>query len=184
MHKIVCITGLPGAGKSVVSELFPKNKFAYVRFGQIVEDELLKQSLQINEENEKKIREELRRRYGMAAMAILNIPKFKRLLKKGNVLGDGLYSFEEYEILKNDFKKQLIVIAVYAQPELRYKRLKTRKIRPLTKKEAASRDYAEIKNLNKGGTIAMADFTITNTGTLKDLETQTKEVLKKIEKNR
>ena len=61
------------------------------------------------------------------------------------------------------------VVAVYASPETRYERLGKRQVRPLTSAEAASRDIAEIENTNKGGPIAMADFTIVNETTLKDL---------------
>jgi dephospho-CoA kinase len=92
----------------------------------------------------------------------LNLPKFDDLLKSGSVIADGLYSFEEYKVLRDHFKEKMIVIAVFASPKLRYERLTTRKERPLTENEAQSRDYAEIEKLNKGGTIAMADFTVIN----------------------
>jgi len=112
--------------------------------------------------------------------------KFKSLLKKGNVVGDGLYSFEEYKVLKTHFGEQLVVIAVYAPPELRYKRISQRvsgkedtdsRNRPVTTDEAKARDLAEIENLNKGGTIAMADFTLVNTKDLNYLFAQTEEIL-------
>ena len=37
------------------------------------------------------------------------------------------------------------------------------KNRPFTMKEAEKRDYAEIEKLDKGGSIAMADYTLVNT---------------------
>jgi hypothetical protein len=51
-----------------------------------------------------------------------------------------------------------------------------REIRPLTPAEAASRDRAEIENLNKGGPICMADHTILNDGGLEAM----KSVIEKI----
>ena len=185
MNKLVCIAGLTGSGKSVASDYFVKSGFQYLRFGQIVLDEVKRRGLAPIEKNERPIRERLRKKYGMAAMAILNLPKFKKLLKNGNVLGDGLYSFEEYKVLKNEFGKRFITIAVYAPPKLRYERLAKRKIikgdlalrdRPATKREAESRDYAELENLNKGATIAMADFTILNTKSTKYLKSQLKKI--------
>lgn len=188
MSKIICITGLCGAGKSVVSDFFINNGFQYVRFGQLTMDELKKRNLEVNEANERMIREDLRKIHGMAAYAILNLPKFDELMKKGNVIADGLYSFEEYKILKEHFGDSLAVIAIYAPPKLRYERLENRKMdgdinvrnRPLTSAEAKSRDFSEIENLNKGGTIAMADFTILNIKDINYLNQQIEEIYDQI----
>jgi len=175
MNKLVCITGLTGSGKSVASDFFVKKGYQSVRFGQITLDEIKKRGLPPIEKYEKPIREEFRKKYGMGAYALLNLPKFKKLLKSGNVLGDGLYSFEEYKILKKEFGKKLTVIAIYSPPQVRYSRLTKRKLkksdknlrnRPSTKTDAELRDIAELENLNKGATIAMADYTIVN---IKDL---------------
>jgi len=43
--------------------------------------------------------------------------------------------------------------------------------------EAKTRDYAEIENIAKGGPIAMADYTICNTGTLENYKKQIDEML-------
>ena len=189
MNKLVCITGLTGSGKSVASDYFVKQGFQFFRFGQIVLDEVKKRNLDPIESNERPIREELRSKHGMAAMAILNLPKIKQLIRKSDTLGDGLYSFEEYKVLKEEFGNKLITIAVYAPPVIRYKRLTMRKIhsedkdlrnRPATQEAAKSRDFAEIENLNKGGTIAMADYTILNTKDIKYFNSQLKEIYEKI----
>jgi len=193
MHKLVCITGLTGSGKSVASDFFVDKGYQYVRFGQIVLDEVKKRKLAPIEENERPIREEFRKKYSMAAMAILNLSKFKKLLKKGNVLGDGLYSFEEFKVLEKEFGKKFKVIAVFAPPTLRYDRLAKRKLtkddknlrnRPATKKAAHSRDIAELENLNKGATIAMADYTILNTGDIKYFNSQLNKIYEEIQKTK
>lgn len=190
MNKLVCITGLTGSGKSVASDYFVKKGYQFVRFGQITLDEVKKRNLKPTEKNERPIREEFRKKYGMGAYAILNLPKFKKLIKKGDVLGDGLYSFEEYKVLKKEFKTRFITIAVYSSPEDRYQRLTKRKIkktdkdlrnRPMTKSAAKSRDYAELENLNKGATIAMAEYTIVNTKSLEYFRKQLNEIYKQIE---
>lgn len=192
MHKLVCITGLTGSGKSVASDYFVNKGFQFLRFGQITLDEVKKRGLDPIEANERPIREEFRKKYGMAAYAILNLPKFKELLENGDTLGDGLYSFEEYKVLKQEFGDNFITIAVYAPPELRYKRLSERKLkeddkdlrnRPATRDEAETRDYSEIENLNKGGTIAMADYTIINTKDIEYFNSQLAEIYEKITKS-
>ena len=189
MNNLICITGMPGAGKTFASDYFVGKGLQYLRFGQITLDEVKRRGLPPTEENEKPIREEYRKKYGMGAYAILNLPKFKKLLKKGNTIGDGLYSFEEYKILKKEFGNRFITIAIYAPPLIRYDRLSKRKLsksdkklrnRPLTYKESKSRDYAEITNLNKGGTIAMADYTIVNTKDLKYFKSELDRIYKEI----
>lgn len=191
MSKLVCLVGMCGAGKSEVAQfMMKKRKFDFVRFGQITLDEVIARGKKPSEKLEREIREGFRKKYGMAAFAILNMPKFDAGLKKGDVIGDGLYSWEEYLELKNKYGKRLIVVAVYAPPKMRYDRLEGRskkhgtdknlRFRSFTKKEAASRDQAEIENIHKAGPIAMADYTIVNTASIQDLQRQTNKVLKEI----
>lgn len=187
-NKIVFIVGMPGSGKSIVSDELVKRGFAFLRFGQIVLDKVKYQGLKPTEANERKIREALRKEHGMAAMAVLNIPKFDKLLEKSNVVGDGLYSWSEYKILKERYSDSMYIVTVYAPPKLRYERLENRAVkndeeqrfRSFTKEEAKARDFAEIENLEKEGPIAMADFTILNTGTIDELKESVKDILKEI----
>lgn len=191
MNKVICVTGLCGAGKSVISDYLVKKNYQFLRFGQITLDEVKRRGLEPSEALEREIREEIRAKHGMAAFAILNLPKFDQLIKNGNVVGDGLYSFEEYKVMKEHFGNNLKVIAVYAPPKLRYDRISSRVMtaddkdlrnRSFTKEEAKARDYAEIEKLNKGGTIAMADYTIINTKDLDYLLRQMDEIIKEIDR--
>ena len=180
---------MPGAGKSVVADEIVKSGFAYLRFGQITIDRIKDLGLEVSEANEKKVREGFRKKYGMAAFAILNIGKIDRLVKKSHLVIDGLYSWSEYKTLKEKYGRLMYVLAIYAPPELRYQRLGGRKtekedkksrFRPLSREEAKKRDYAEIEHLEKGGPIAMADFTIVNTGTMEELRDNVREITNKI----
>ncbi len=175
--KVVSIVGMAGAGKSVVARVFENAGFRKVRFGDITEEEVKKRGLELNEENERKVREQLRVQHGMAAYALLNLPRIDALLKESNVVVDGLYSWEEYTLFKDRYGKDFIVIAVWASPLTRYKRLANRKVRPLTAAESASRDTSEIENVKKGGPIAMADFTLVNETSINELEKDARKVL-------
>ncbi|MGD0576619.1 MAG: AAA family ATPase [Candidatus Staskawiczbacteria bacterium] len=191
-NKIIFIVGMTGSGKSIVSDELVKKGFAYVRFGQITMDEIKKRGLEINETNEKAVREGLRKEHGMGAFATLNIPKFDGLLKTSNVVGDGLYSWTEYKILKEKYGDLMNVVAVFAPPKLRYQRLENRAVegdvdsrfRSIPEGKSKSRDYAEIENIEKGGPIAMADFTIVNTGTVEDLKNQLNDFLAHIDNDK
>ena len=167
--KVVSTVGMPGSGKSEVARVFEESGFIRIRFGDVTDDEVKKRGLELNEENERHIRELLRQKYGMSAYAQLNLPRIDSALKHSDVVIDGLYSWEEYTFLKAHYGEDFLVVAVWASPRTRYTRLTGRANRPLTREEAASRDRAEIENVNKGGPIAMADFTIINESSPIDL---------------
>lgn len=182
-NKLICLVGMCGAGKSEVANyLMLKKEYGFVRFGQITLDKVKELGKKPSEKLEKQIREDLRKKHGMAAFAILNIPKFDKLLKSNDVIGDGLYSWEEYIVLKEKYKNNLLVIATYAPPEMRYNRLENRakkhgmdkdlRYRSFTKIEAAARDKAEIENIHKAGPIAMANYTLINACSLEVLHKQ------------
>ena len=173
--KVVSIVGMAGSGKSEVARAFEKNGFIRIRFGDVTDEEVKKKGLELNEKNERHVRELLREEHGMDAYARLNLPRIDSTLKQSDVAIDGLYSWEEYTFLKNHYGEDFFVVAVWASPTTRYARLAGRYSRRLTLEEAASRDRAEIESLNKGGPIAMADFTIINGSSLTDLR---KEVIR------
>jgi dephospho-CoA kinase len=105
------------------------------------------------------------------------LPRIDSALKSSNVVVDGLYSWEEYVLLKEHYGGQLTMVAVWASAATRHGRLAHRAKRPLTLGEAASRDKSEIENSNKGGPIAMADLTIVNEASLEELRKETEQVL-------
>ena len=178
--KVVSIVGMTGAGKSKVARVFEENGFTRIRFGDLTDDEIKKRGLDLNEKNERYIRELLRKEHGMAAYAKLNLPRIDSALKHSDVVIDGLYSWEEYTFLKTYYQEDFYVVAVWASPGTRYARLTSRLNRCLTLEEAANRDRAEIENINKGGPIAMADFTIINESSLEDLEKETKRIISRL----
>ncbi len=164
-NHVIALVGMCGAGKSVANNYFTEKGYESVYFGGITLNEVEKRGLPITPDNEKLVREELRKTHGPAAFAILNLPKIEEGLNKGhNVIVDGLYSWSEYKILKEKFGDALFVIAIYAPPRARYARLAKRTVRPISPQDAQMRDYAEIENIEKGGPIAMADFTLLNDG--------------------
>jgi dephospho-CoA kinase len=168
--QIVATVGMCGSGKSVAGERLERLGFVKVYFGGLTIEEVKRRGLEVNEKNERAVREELRRTHGMGAFAVLSLPKIEALLGEGkNVLIDGLYSFSEYKILTEKYGDRLVVIAVFTPRALRYERLARRDVRPLTLAEAISRDFAEIENIEKGGPIALADYTIVNDGTMDEL---------------
>ncbi len=181
-HPILALVGMCGSGKSVACESFAARGWQQVYFGQVTMDELAARGLEKNEQNERSVREELRREHGPAAFAKLLIPTIDKKSTDGPTILDGLYSWSEYKVLKERYGSRLTVVAVIADRAVRYRRLTTRSLRPLTPQQAAGRDVAEIEKLEKGGPIAMADRFLLNNGDINALQTQIDLLIKEYER--
>jgi dephospho-CoA kinase len=175
---IIAFTGLPMAGKSTAREtmqslLSSKNiKNEYLHFGATEEVERRNaanewEPAQANltmAEKERYIRELWRAEHGMGAMATMKLPELRELTAAGNiVLIDNLYSDEERAVIKQEFgEDSLLLVAVAADWNVRVRRGAHREYRPLTEEELLIRDNAEVYNLHKAPTIALARYTIVN----------------------
>lgn len=179
MNNVLAVVGMTGSGKSVACDYLEDLGYKKVYFGGVTMDELKKANLEVNPENEKMMRESLRKEFGMGAYAIKLLPVIEDIHEKYNVVLDGLYSWDELIILKEHFKN-LKVIAVVADKDIRYERLSRREIRPLTNEEAEKRDISEIENIKKGGPIAFADYYIYNNGDLEDYKKSLEKVLRRL----
>ena len=180
MGKIIAIVGMCGSGKSIASTKLEEMGYKKVYFGGVTMEKLQENGLEVTPENEKMMREKLRSELGMGAYASVLLPKIKELSLNNDVVLDGLYSWDELVLLKEEFKDNLIVIAIVVDKNIRYERLSKRDIRSLNNLQAKDRDIAEIENLAKGGPISYADFYILNNGSLNDYEDRMLSILKEI----
>lgn len=164
--RVLAFVGMPGAGKSLCTQHMADAGFAHFRFGQIVVDEVARRGWPLNPENERIVREEFRAADGMAAIALRALPYLRERMAGGRSLViDGLYSFSEYKLLRRELGDTMVVVAIVCPRHLRYERLANRPERPLTAAEAEARDYQEIETIEKGGPIAIADYTLLNATT-------------------
>lgn len=146
--------------------------FFQFRFGGIIVAEVERRSLPVTPDNERIIREEFRNNEGMDAIARRALPHLLQALQtRQTIIIDGLYSFSEYMTLRPVLGADMIIVAVTCDRPLRYQRLASRPERPLTYAEAEARDLREVERLEKGGPIALADYTLLNNGDPADLLT-------------
>ncbi|NDJ63012.1 MAG: AAA family ATPase [Chloroflexi bacterium] len=163
--RALALVGMPGAGKSLCAHHLEAQGFFQLRFGGIVEAEVVRRGWAVTPENERIVREALRANEGMDVMATRALPILQEALTRHrSVIIDGLYSFSEYKTLHSELGAAMVVVAVTAARAIRYQRLAARAERPLTPAEAERRDYQEIETLEKGGPIAIADHTLLNDG--------------------
>lgn len=162
-RRALALVGMPGAGKTLCAQHLQQQGFYQFRFGGIVVDEVVRRGWEINPRNEQTVREELRANEGMDVMARRALPALNAALAANDcVIIDGLYSWSEYKTLQAELDAELSVIAIACARRDRYTRLANRPERPLTWEEAEGRDYREIEVLEKGGPIAIADYTLVN----------------------
>lgn len=172
------VVGLPGTGKSEAIRLLSDAlHVAPVYFGGVVIKEVQARGLQVNESSEAKVRMELRREHGMAAMAILSQASIEESLSaSGIALIDGIYSMAEYKFLKSTYPG-LLTLAMHASKDVRYARLAKRPIRPLKPIEVDARDMREVEELDKAGPIALADYHYVNDEDIDALQTFVRKIL-------
>lgn len=167
---LLAIVGLPGAGKTAAAKYLAERNGEVIEFGKVVNEYIEKHKLAHNETNHKKIRESLRKKYGMAVFAISNEKKIKKAFKKNKIVViDGMRSWEEYEYLKKSLKGvKIVLVALYADKELRYKRIEARGYRVHLFGE--KRDIDELIGINMAPTLGFADFFVDTNGSLEDLK--------------
>lgn len=175
MHqpKVIALVGMPGSGKGTCTTYIADHyQVPLIHFGNMVYEEVQRRGLD-NVKDERFVREDLRKTEGLAVLAKRVAEKAQQALKQGAkaVVLDGLYSWSEYKYLREVFDDKLVVIAVAAPRAERYRRGAERQDahRAYTPKQIEQRDIEEIENLEKGGPIAIADYTIVNDKAVDDM---------------
>ena len=159
---IIAITGLSGSGKDEASSFFEEKNIPVIHFGNTINHYIDEHKLEHSIEVHNKLRVDIREKYGKEAMAALNKDKIEKALEKNDIVViNGLYSWEEYIYLKEQFKHvKIFILTIFADKHLRYARASRRKYRPEASGE--ERDIQELTTINKGPTIAFADFLVKN----------------------
>ena len=101
-YKVLALVGMPGSGKTEVSRFIELAGCYRIRFGDLTDEHLQKNNLERNEENERRIREFIRKKEGNNAYAKLNLDRVKTALQTSHVVIDGMYSWEEFLFLKQE----------------------------------------------------------------------------------
>ena len=177
--RIIGIVGMPGSGKSVTNTVAKELGFSTVIMGDVVREETVKRGFELTANNIGKIMLKIRVEEGSTIVAKKCIPKIWDSSSK-TVLVEGIRSLDEVE----EFKKNFIdftLVAIYSSPDTRFKRLykRQRSDDPSNWKVFKKRDTREI-GVGIGATIALADYTIVNEGTLKQFKNKIKRLIQEI----
>lgn len=176
--QVMGISGLPGSGKSLVSDIASKKGAIIVSMGDIIREEAKKRG-----ESSKDTARNLREEFGEFIVAELTIKKIKKLEDDETakmIIVEGIRSPFEVDMFKENFDN-FIILSIFANPNLRFIRLQERM------REDDSKDYVEFKKRDQmeldfgiGSVISLSDKIIINESDLESYETQINEFFNEI----
>ena len=124
---------------------------------------------------------ELRKTGGNGVIAEKCVPKIEHA-DSAHVIIDGLRSLREVDVFKAHFPK-FTLIAVYASPQTRFKRLNYRRRSDDSNEWAVfrERDLREL-SVGLGSAIALAEYLVVNEKLKKETSKQVQEILRRVER--
>ncbi|MEE1151043.1 MAG: nucleoside monophosphate kinase [Methanobrevibacter sp.] len=176
--QVMGISGMPGSGKSIVSDLAAEKGAIIVSMGDIVREEAKKRG-----ESSKETAQNLRAEHGPYIVSELTIKKIKKLQDDGVenlIIVEGIRSHHEVEMFKENFEN-FIILSVFTNPKIRFERLKLRM------REDDSQEYSEFERRDKnelgfgiGTVIALSDKLIINESDLESFQDEINEFLSEV----
>lgn len=178
MMQVMGITGLPGSGKSIVSEMGCERGAIIVSMGDIIREEAKKRG-----ETTKETATNLRKEFGEYIVSELTIKKIKKLEEEGNtnpIIVEGIRSHHEVEMFRENFEN-FIILSVVANPTLRFERLKLRKREDDSDDYNVfqKRDFTEL-DFGIGKVITLSDKTLINESDIESFKEKINEYFNEI----
>ena len=162
---IVCLTGMPGSGKSTVAESLRKKGFAVIAMGDVVRDEAKRKNIDPTDFNLGNLMLELRRESGPGAIAHLILDEIERRETRSdaaqNIVVDGIRSVPEVEILRAIGRVKLLAIHASAHTRFDHLKKRARGDAPLNENDFGTRDKREL-DVGISEAIAMSDEMLSN----------------------
>lgn len=158
--KVMGISGMPGSGKSIISDIAAERGAIIVSMGDIIREEAKKRG-----ENSKETAKNLRKEFGEYIVSELTIKKIKKIQEEGvenTIVVEGIRSLPEVEMFRENFDN-FIILSIFANPALRFERLKIRQREDDSDDYNVfkERDYTELK-FGIGSVISLSDKLIIN----------------------
>ncbi|HEY5735460.1 MAG TPA: AAA family ATPase [Nitrosopumilus sp.] len=163
---IVCLTGMPGAGKSTIADGLKTKGYEVINMGNAVRDEAKNRNLESTRENLGKLMLELREKNGPGAIAELVKPQIESSTSNV-ILIDGVRSNDEINVLKKFGTVKLLAIHASTDTRFDFLQKRGRSDDPQTKEHFEERDNREL-GVGISNSIALSDYAISNIGLTKE----------------
>ncbi|MFM9875437.1 MAG: AAA family ATPase [Nitrosarchaeum sp.] len=163
---IVCLTGMPGAGKSTIADGLKLKGYTIINLGNAVRREASNRNLEPTGLNLGKLMLELREKNGQGAIAELIVPQIINS-QSDIILIDGIRSNAEILVLRKHGYVKLLAIHASTNTRFSFLKLRGRSDDPQTQENFEERDNREI-GVGISNSIALSDETISNNNFTKD----------------
>ena len=157
---VVCLTGMPGAGKSTIASKLKEEGYETFSLGDGVRAEAKKLNLEPTGENLGKLMLELREKNGPGAVAELLKESIQDSIHDIIII-DGIRSIHEINVLKETGNVKLLAVNAAADTRFNFLRERKRSDDPLTREKFEERDNREI-GVGLEEIIRLADESIEN----------------------
>lgn len=180
---IIGLTGTLGAGKGKIAEILVNRGFKHYSVRGFINEEIVNRRLEISRDNMVRVANDLRAMHGPSFIIEKVYEKAKDY--GGNCIIESIRNQGEVDALKR--KGDFILVAIDANPKVRYQRNSIRgtETDSVSFEKFIEEEQREMFNLdsnkqNLSKCISMADFKITNNGSIQDLEKDVNEILRRI----
>jgi dephospho-CoA kinase len=176
---IICLTGMPGAGKSTIASSLKEKGFPVITMGDAVREEAKRQNLEPTDCNLGTLMLKLRTELGPGAIAHLILRKMEKDTNRKIVIIDGIRSMPEVDILKSVGYVKLLAIHASTNTRFIYTKERARFDSPSNIQDFVVRDKRELI-VGISEAIALADETLSNNElTVAELKEKAFEIIQK-----
>lgn len=177
---IICLTGMPGSGKSTAAKIFEKAGFEVFEGSATIKEEMKKRGIEITSENIETFTNKMKNENGKEFFAAITGKKVLAASQDHDILVIGFRSTAEFGELKRVVGSDIPLIVLTSPESIRFERLSERKEVAIKSKEAfLTRDKGNIgQGIDK--LMETADYLISNTGSKSELEESILELLTKL----
>ena len=163
---IVCLTGMPGAGKSTIAEGLKEHGHDIVNMGDAIREEAKRRNIDPTRSNLAKIMLDIREKNGAGAVAELVAPKIDTSTSRVIII-DGIRSNDEIRSLKRFGTVKTLAIHASIDTRLVFLQRRGRSDDPQTKDHFEERDNREL-SVGISDAIALSDHAISNANMTKE----------------
>lgn len=174
---ILCLTGLPGSGKSTAAEIFTEMGFEVIEGSTVIKEEMRKSGIEVTPESVEAFASKMKSERGKDYFAVITGKLLKSRDDGKDLLILGMRSVSEFDAVEAALGIDIPLIVVTLPDKARFDRLSHRRVLPIKSMDTmVMRDRSNLR-MGIGELFDRVDYMISNSGTKRDLEESIRELL-------